>query len=373
MQKKKKKIRIDRIWLALSLLSLTVTLAYAAYLLQDYLEDAQTLKAIPQAEYERLGYSKEEAAALNAIKDLKLQHQIIQYPVGEITFALATAEDINEEKLVRCEALSMKFPYATIDDIEAMYRKRGEEEADNKFQADMYYIAANKERYLDAESKLDRDNYFDDKAYLRAIVEFVNTNADCGFNENTEPADLTKGLLTLVNKHYTIADNYCPEDLVEFTEDFGSGSLRSEALSALKQLVTACNEENGYHLAIEGSYRNNQQVQKRWDYMYDEYGSQKKANRKAAQATYSEHQLGLAVDFITDDADYYYFDETLEQIWLVQNAGKYGFIKTYQASNKDISGYDDLTWHYRYVGVENAAKINLTGLSFAEYYEFYVK
>ena len=368
--KKKKPIRYDKIWLIVFLVSFISTIAYSAYLLNDYIEDKNTLKPVPISEFRKLGYTEEEAKALNALEDIEFQYTIGKYPVGDVTFALATEEGITDEKFNRCQELLQLFPHATVEEINIMYKKRGPEEEGNIFQKDMYYIAEHRDRYFAAEDELDRDRYFDEKEYIRAVVEYVNTNADLGFYNDTREADTTKGNLTLVNRTYYVSSDYEPADLVYFEEDFGSGHLTKEALEAVTNLINACNENEGYNLLIASAYHTEEDDQNFIDETYWDWGYY---DERAAEPGYSEHRLGLAVDFETDDEPYYYFDDTDEQQWLLQNCVDYGFIVRYEGRKQNVTGYENITWHYRYVGVENAKKINETGLTFDEYYEFYVR
>ncbi len=59
--------------------------------------------------------------------------------------------------------------------------------------------------------------------------------------------------------------------------------------------------------------------------------------------------------------------------WLVENAHKYGFIQRYPTDKINITGYDFESWHYRYVGVEAATYIYENGITFDEYYAYFVK
>ena len=178
MKKKKSGIRYDKIWLIVFLISFISTIGYAAFLLNDYIEDSKVLKPVPISEFRSLGYTEEEAKALNALEDVEFQYEIGKYPVGEVTFGLATEEGISDEKFNRCQELLTKFPHATLEEINIMYVKRGAEEEGNIYQSDMYYMAENRDRYYSAAEVLNRNRYFDDKEYIRAVVEYVNTNAD---------------------------------------------------------------------------------------------------------------------------------------------------------------------------------------------------
>ena len=55
------------------------------------------------------------------------------------------------------------------------------------------------------------------------------------------------------------------------------------------------------------------------------------------------------------------------------NAYKYGFIERYPKNDVKITGYDWEPWHYRYIGVEAATKIHEEGITFDEYYAYYVE
>ena len=55
--------------------------------------------------------------------------------------------------------------------------------------------------------------------------------------------------------------------------------------------------------------------------------------------------------------------------WLCEHAGDYGFILRYPKDAEDKTEIIYEPWHWRYVGVENAAKINASGLCFEDYIE----
>jgi len=83
----------------------------------------------------------------------------------------------------------------------------------------------------------------------------------------------------------------------------------------------------------------------------------------------SEHSTGLAVDIVvlshqTLDED---FEKTEGFKWLSENAQKYGFILRYPKNKEEITGIKYEPWHYRYVGEENAKKINEQGICLEEY------
>ena len=53
--------------------------------------------------------------------------------------------------------------------------------------------------------------------------------------------------------------------------------------------------------------------------------------------------------------------------WLMNHCYEYGFILRYPEDKTEITGIDYEPWHYRYVGRENAQKIQESGQCLEEY------
>jgi poly-gamma-glutamate capsule biosynthesis protein CapA/YwtB (metallophosphatase superfamily) len=90
-----------------------------------------------------------------------------------------------------------------------------------------------------------------------------------------------------------------------------------------------------------------------------------------AKPGYSEHQLGTAIDItglsINYDSASSRFNKTPEDIWLKENAYKYGFVQSYPFEKQNITGYKYEPWHYRYVGLEKAKEIIQNNQTINEY------
>ena len=88
----------------------------------------------------------------------------------------------------------------------------------------------------------------------------------------------------------------------------------------------------------------------------------------------SEHQIGLAVDIITDG--YSSLDEgfgnTAAGKWLAANSSKYGFILRYPDGKENITSIEYEPWHFRYVGVDAATVITENDLCLEEFWNIYV-
>lgn len=83
----------------------------------------------------------------------------------------------------------------------------------------------------------------------------------------------------------------------------------------------------------------------------------------------SEHQLGLALDLISET--YTNLDQWQErtevQQWLMTNCWRYGFILRYPNGTSDTTGIIYEPWHYRYVGAVTAKAVTQSGLVFEDY------
>jgi len=160
----------------------------------------------------------------------------------------------------------------------------------------------------------------------------------------------------LVNKSHQIPSDYVPTDLttpyLNSTTDVIQ--LRQEAADKAKEMKNAASEagvklivSNGYisYATQEEIYRSHQQL----------LGDA--VDLSMPKAGYSEHQLGLAIDF-TDDASKSNatseFANTDAGKWLYEHAHEYGYILRYPEGKSDITGYNYMPWHYRYVGVDVA-------------------
>ena len=89
----------------------------------------------------------------------------------------------------------------------------------------------------------------------------------------------------------------------------------------------------------------------------DFYEARDKAYETVAIPGTSEHNLGLAVDLLGEEAI----------AWLTEHCWDYGFIVRYTEEKEGITGIVDEPWHFRYVGKEHASKVMSSGLCLEEY------
>lgn len=98
----------------------------------------------------------------------------------------------------------------------------------------------------------------------------------------------------------------------------------------------------------------------------------KEANLSRMRPGCSEHNVGLGFDILAKGNFYLKedFKDTPEFAWLIENAENYGFILRYPEDKTDITQVIYEPWHFRYVGVEHAKKINELGYCLEEYIEY---
>ncbi|MDR2795797.1 MAG: M15 family metallopeptidase [Spirochaetaceae bacterium] len=165
-------------------------------------------------------------------------------------------------------------------------------------------------------------------------------------------------LSRLVDKRHALPDGYEPDDLVTLDN---SGSyrvgraalrLRREAADALERMAKAARAD-GLTLTASSAYRS-------FDYQVEVYArnvrenGQETADRESSRPGFSQHQLGLAVDFgsITDA-----FAQTPAGRWILANGPKYGWVISFPDAYEHLTGYRWESWHYRYTGLPLAAFI----------------
>ena len=174
-----------------------------------------------------------------------------------------------------------------------------------------------------------------------------------------------------------------PEDYTFDTKECGSATainktLQTEAADAFLEMQAAA-AADGITIWMQSGYRSvdyqttlyNNKTQQYLDQGYDEATAKEMAAGVVNPPGYSEHNCGLAADLncpdFTDlDTG---FENTTAFTWLCEHAGEYGFILRYP-KGEEAEAITEITyepWHWRYVGPENAARINASGLVFEDY------
>ena len=177
--------------------------------------------------------------------------------------------------------------------------------------------------------------------------------------------------MILVNRTHRITEDYPVE-----TKECGSATainktLQTEAAEAFLSMQAAA-ARDGVDVRMQSGYRSVSYQKKLYDnktqYYRNKGLSEAAAREKAAAIVnppgYSEHNCGLAADLnspehTTLDTG---FADTAAFRWLCENAEQYGFILRYPKEAESVTGITYEPWHWRYVGPENAALLNQSGL-----------
>lgn len=192
--------------------------------------------------------------------------------------------------------------------------------------------------------------------------------AYAGFNPS--PADMSVPFnMILLNRDYVLPDGYTPK-LAEAVK--GSSVKLDYRVAPYYQKMYDAALEDGITLTPVSGYRTytrqKNNFENRIALLQNQGYSKKEATIKASEIILlpgtSEHNAGLAMDICSLSES---FENTKEFRWLQEHAHEYGFIMRYPKDKMNITKITYEPWHYRYVGVEAAAKIKESGMVLEEY------
>jgi D-alanyl-D-alanine carboxypeptidase len=227
----------------------------------------------------------------------------------------------------------------------------------------------------EVDSMVSVSEILDSEIPVETDIQEPNTLLSQSEEETTFNSDDWK--LVLVNKQHPIPDDY------EFELGTISGSMQCDerVIAPLFDMLKAARAD-GVNLIVCSPYRDIDRQTMLFGNKVDRYMgggmSYMDAYNLASQAVTvpgsSEHQIGLAVDIITDG--YSSLDEgfgdTAAGKWLADNSAKYGFILRYPSGKEEITSIEYEPWHFRYVGVDAANVITDNGLCLEEFWNLYV-
>lgn len=221
----------------------------------------------------------------------------------------------------------------------------------------------------------------DDTYTLEDILDTVEVSD----NESSEDNDYDEQItfrsddwrLILINKQHPIPENY------EFSLGKLSKNMQCDEriIDDLLLMMKDASKDN-ISLVICSPYRDLNKQEKLFlkkinNYMKKGY-SYLEAYKLSSQAVTvpgaSEHQIGLAIDIITNG--YTLLDEGFADTdagkWLENNCYKYGFVVRYPRNKEFITSIEYEPWHFRYVGREAAAVMMTEGLCLEEFWDKYL-
>lgn len=177
--------------------------------------------------------------------------------------------------------------------------------------------------------------------------------------------------LVLVNYEHSLPENF----KIELANIDATRQFDKRAIDELNALLKDAKKAKVGDLWAQSTYRSPEKQEELFNNKVQEYISKGKSQEEAERLTRqfinetntSEHNLGLAVDFNYVNEG---FEKTKAFTWLTENAVNYGFILRYRKDKEDITKVSYEPWHWRYVGVEHAEKINELDMCLEEYIEY---
>lgn len=215
---------------------------------------------------------------------------------------------------------------------------------------------------------------------LEEILEdnemYQEPNRDFGESETLPVTEFDKDdwQLILINKQHPIPDDYT----------FPLGTIKNnmqcdERIIEDLLLMMQAAKKDGVALIICSPYRDYSRQEILFNRKIDKYMSwgmsymeaYKKASQTVTVPGASEHQIGLAIDFITNNYTKLNagFGDTEAGKWLKEHSCEYGFILRYPLGKEYITGIQYEPWHFRYVGKDAAMTITEQEITLEEFVE----
>ncbi len=378
VMKKKRKLRKGRILLLVLVIVLFISSLLYFLLPRNYGYRKETIDVFKEENIynkimDKKKYSKtlEMVVLSNSFNEEYLDEYLeINYVESDDSFI----NDINKLLSLGYKSKEINVFYENIpDSISVIVNNRYNSNITNYLNLN-YFIEDNLDRYIKYENN---DTKFDSIYNTDVIKEnynyedtvtFVNAYLDRDYysNDINLSNEEASAIDVIVNKYYKLNENYEPSDLVTIDSKFASNNqrLRKEAADKFEEMAADA-LASGIKIYAGSTYRS-------YDYQLDLYNRYvlqdgfAEAETYSARAGYSEHQLGLAVDVLNGDWQYLSENDD-EYTWLIDNSYKYGFILRYPRNKEYVTGYMFEDWHFRYLGVELANKVKLSGLTYDEY------
>lgn len=231
---------------------------------------------------------------------------------------------------------------------------------------DKYFLEKNFYIYLD---HFDKNSKLD----FRDLVKVVNVGTTKNFYEDVKTTDISNKYEVLVNKYYALPEDYDPGVIKTFSSTYAYGQVSAEetCYNAFIEMAKAA-KKDGVTLILTAGYRSHASIKTAYDDLKERKG-QDYADEHSTRPGQNEHETGLALDILTYNGLLETFKTTEAYAWLHENAQDYGFLERYQEGWENLTGYSPESWHYRYVGVELAKKVKDEGISYEEYYAYYLE
>lgn len=231
-----------------------------------------------------------------------------------------------------------------------------------------YFLSKNFEKYISYKESHKKENDYS------KIIALVNVHADKGWYNETYETDTSNKYTMLVNKAHYLNKDYQNEDIINANLAYSYADNKADTIviESFEKMHADVQNELNVRLMINSSYRSYQEQEN--TYEEQKQTDLETADQYAARPGFSEHQTGLAIDITSlEHKGKISFTASDEYTWLKENCYKYGFILRYPEGKEDITGYNNESWHFRYVGYDIAKAIHDENITFDEYYAYYIE
>lgn len=226
--------------------------------------------------------------------------------------------------------------------------------------------------------KYSLDEILDENAGI--LEETESTEEEETESENSIAFSADDWRLVLINKQHPISEDYTFTlgNIKTIKGDMQCDERIIEDLLSMMQAARA----DGVNLAICSPYRDLKRQEVLFNRKIEAYMekgmSYMEAYKISSQAVTvpgaSEHQIGLAIDVISDE--YITLDEgfadTKAGKWLTGHSCEYGFVLRYPEGKEYITSIEFEPWHFRYVGKEAATVMTEEGITLEEFWDKYL-
>ena len=288
--------------------------------------------------------------------------------IGLIVFAMSLVVLIIGIKAIKYHNSDMyklkKHGYDKATANEIIKLEKAKVVLDNKYNSSVvdilkskYYMDKNLGKYI---------TYYENNktTSIDDVIALVNVHRDSELYSLDLKTDTSLGYAMLVNKYYSLDKDYVPDNLYNVSKWYGYGSnkLIEEIYDAFIEMCDDAEKED-LKLIINQAYRSYEEQKEDFETL---------GEMIAAKPGHSAHNASLAINIVTD-SDAADFEKTDEYKWLLKNSYKYGFILRYPKGKENITGYTYEPWHFRYLGKDLASKVFKSGLTYDEYYAYYIE
>lgn len=175
--------------------------------------------------------------------------------------------------------------------------------------------------------------------------------------------------VVLINKFYKMNEEY--EPFLSLINE-ADGIYLDERVTEAYQKMAEAAAADGITLTVAAGYvspdRQNRMFEKEVSNLITSGLTEEAAKAKAAFTVLpvgcSEANYGLSVDIGWLSAD---FAQSPAYAWLRAHAAAYGFIERYTVDGEEITHFNAIPWHWRYVGTDAANYIRSHDITLEEY------